>query len=59
MEGRLRLNATDGMVPSDMALRTSEGLEEERRVFYVAMTRARKGLHVYDPCDITTGPAVE
>jgi DNA helicase-2/ATP-dependent DNA helicase PcrA len=43
------LNATDGMVPSDMALGTSEGLEEERRVFYVALTRARKALHVYVP----------
>jgi DNA helicase-2/ATP-dependent DNA helicase PcrA len=43
------LNATDGMVPSDMALGSSEGLEEERRVFYVAMTRARQALHVYVP----------
>jgi DNA helicase-2/ATP-dependent DNA helicase PcrA len=43
------LNATDGMVPSDMALGSSEGLEEERRVFYVALTRARKALHVYVP----------
>jgi DNA helicase-2/ATP-dependent DNA helicase PcrA len=43
------INATDGMVPSDMALRSSEGLEEERRVFYVALTRARKALHVYYP----------
>ena len=43
------LNATDGMVPSDMALRSSEGLEEERRVFYVALTRARSALHVYYP----------
>ena len=41
------LNATDGMMPSDMALGSSEGLEEERRVFYVALTRARKALHVY------------
>jgi DNA helicase-2/ATP-dependent DNA helicase PcrA len=32
-----------------MALGTSQGLEEERRVFYVAMTRARKALHVYVP----------
>jgi DNA helicase-2/ATP-dependent DNA helicase PcrA len=43
------LNATDGMVPSDMALGSSEGLEEERRVFYVALTRAQKALHVYVP----------
>jgi DNA helicase II / ATP-dependent DNA helicase PcrA len=43
------LNATDGMVPSDMALGSPEGLEEERRVFYVDLTRARKALHVYVP----------
>ena len=43
------LNATDGMVPSDMSLGSSEGLEEERRVFYVALTRARRALHVYFP----------
>jgi DNA helicase-2/ATP-dependent DNA helicase PcrA len=43
------LNATDGMVPSDMSLSSPEGLEEERRVFYVALTRARNALHVYFP----------
>jgi DNA helicase-2/ATP-dependent DNA helicase PcrA len=43
------LNATDGKVPSDMALGSPEGLEEERRVFYVALTRARQALHVYFP----------
>jgi DNA helicase II / ATP-dependent DNA helicase PcrA len=43
------LNATDGMVPSDMSLGSPEGLEEERRVFYVALTRARRALHVYFP----------
>jgi DNA helicase-2/ATP-dependent DNA helicase PcrA len=43
------LNATDGMVPSDMALGSSAGLEEERRVFYVALTRARTALHLYWP----------
>ena len=43
------LNATDGMVPSDMALGSSEGLEEERRVLYVALTRARLALHIYVP----------
>ena len=43
------LNATDGMIPSDMSLGSPEGLEEERRVFYVAVTRARRALHVYMP----------
>jgi DNA helicase II / ATP-dependent DNA helicase PcrA len=43
------MNATDGMIPSDMSLGSSEGLEEERRVFYVALTRACNALHVYYP----------
>ena len=32
-----------------MALATTEGLEEERRLFYVAVTRPRRALHVYVP----------
>jgi RecB family exonuclease len=36
----------DGAVPSDMALGTAEGLAEERRLFYVAVTRARRRLVV-------------
>ncbi len=43
------LHAADGMIPSDMALGDPEGLEEERRLFYVAMTRARNELKVYFP----------
>ena len=43
------LNLTDGNIPSDMALGSPEGLEEERRVFYVALTRARNALHLYVP----------
>ncbi len=43
------LHAADGNFPSDMALSTKEGLEEERRLFYVAMTRPRRDLHVYVP----------
>jgi superfamily I DNA/RNA helicase len=43
------LNATDGNFPSDMALTSDDGLEEERRLFYVAMTRPRRALHVYSP----------
>ncbi len=41
------IHASDGMIPSDMATGDEEGLEEERRLFYVALTRARDGLHVY------------
>ena len=43
------LHAADGNFPSDMALSTAKGLEEERRLFYVAMTRPRRTLHVYVP----------
>jgi DNA helicase-2/ATP-dependent DNA helicase PcrA len=43
------LNASDGCWPSDMNLSTKSGLEEERRVFYVALTRARRALNLYLP----------
>ena len=43
------LHVTDGNIPSDMALGSPAGLEEERRVFYVALTRARNALHLYVP----------
>jgi DNA helicase-2/ATP-dependent DNA helicase PcrA len=43
------IHAADGNFPSDMALGTPEGLEEERRLFYVAVTRARRNLSVYVP----------
>jgi DNA helicase-2/ATP-dependent DNA helicase PcrA len=39
----------DGWVPSDMALSTPAGLAEERRLFYVAVTRARDQLLLYAP----------
>ena len=39
----------DGAVPSDMALASKAGLEEERRLFYVAVTRARDELFLYAP----------
>ena len=43
------LNATDGSIPSDMALSTADELEEERRLFYVAATRPRRQLWMYVP----------
>ncbi len=43
------IHASDGMIPSDMALSDADGLDEERRVFYVALTRARRALFVYFP----------
>ena len=51
------LNAADGNFPSDMALTTKEGLEEERRLFYVAMTRPRRTLHVYYAAAVPLPPA--
>jgi DNA helicase-2/ATP-dependent DNA helicase PcrA len=39
----------DGAFPSDMALTSSAGLAEERRLFYVATTRAREQLTLYTP----------
>ena len=43
------LNVVDGCIPSDMASATSEEVEEERRLLYVAMTRARDFLYVLQP----------
>lgn len=43
------IHAADGMIPSDMALGDEEGLDEELRLFYVALTRAKHHLFVYFP----------
>jgi DNA helicase II / ATP-dependent DNA helicase PcrA len=43
------LNAVDGCIPSDMSTSTPEEIEEERRLLYVAMTRARDRLHLIQP----------
>jgi DNA helicase-2/ATP-dependent DNA helicase PcrA len=43
------IHAADGMIPSDMAVGDLGGVEEERRLFYVAMTRAKESLYVYFP----------
>jgi DNA helicase-2/ATP-dependent DNA helicase PcrA len=43
------LNVTDGCIPSDMAVSSSEKIEEERRLLYVAMTRAKQHLHLVQP----------
>lgn len=43
------IHAADGMIPSDMATGDAASIEEERRLLYVAMTRARDVLEVYFP----------
>ena len=43
------IHAADGMFPSDLATGRPEEVEEERRLFYVGVTRAREHLHVYFP----------
>ena len=43
------LNVVDGCMPSDLGAGTSAEIEEERRLLYVAMTRARDDLHLIVP----------
>src|SRR4051794_5063429 len=43
------LNAVDGCIPSDLGSGTTAELEEERRLLYVAMTRAKDNLHLVVP----------
>jgi len=43
------LHAVDGNIPSDLATNSREEIEEERRLFYVALTRARSHLYVLQP----------
>ncbi|MBI5276183.1 MAG: ATP-dependent helicase [Burkholderiales bacterium] len=43
------LNVVDGCIPSDMATGSTDEIEEERRLLYVAMTRAKEHLHLVVP----------
>ena len=43
------LNVVDGCIPSDMACGSADQIEEERRLLYVAMTRARDVLYLLHP----------
>jgi DNA helicase-2/ATP-dependent DNA helicase PcrA len=43
------LNAVDGCIPSDLAAGETEEIEEERRLLYVAMTRAKHQLDLIVP----------
>ncbi|MBI2037469.1 MAG: UvrD-helicase domain-containing protein [Candidatus Magasanikbacteria bacterium] len=57
------INLASGAFPSDRALQEENGLEEERRLFYVAITRAKKHLHLSYPMaggwgDSMAGPSL-
>ena len=43
------IHAADGNIPSDMATKNPVEIEEERRLFYVALTRAKSWLYVCCP----------
>jgi DNA helicase-2/ATP-dependent DNA helicase PcrA len=43
------IHAADGNIPSDMATKDTESIEEELRLFYVALTRAKSWLYVLCP----------
>jgi DNA helicase II / ATP-dependent DNA helicase PcrA len=43
------LNVVDGCIPSDLGTGTTAEIEEERRLLYVAMTRAKDSLHLIIP----------
>ncbi len=50
------IHAADGNIPSDMATGRPEEIEEERRLFYVALTRAKDWLYVCCPLRYYTYP---
>ena len=43
------LNGVDGCIPSDLGTGSQEEIDEERRLLYVAMTRAKEELHIVVP----------
>jgi DNA helicase-2/ATP-dependent DNA helicase PcrA len=51
------LAAYDGNFPADMNAGSKQGIAEERRLLYVALTRPRRRLHVYVPVRYYHRPA--
>jgi DNA helicase II / ATP-dependent DNA helicase PcrA len=49
------LNVVDGCIPACLGAGEKEDIEEERRLLYVAMTRARDSLHLIVPQRFYTG----
>jgi superfamily I DNA/RNA helicase len=45
----MSLNTIDGCIPSDLGVGSTPEIEEERRLLYVAMTRAKDQLHLMVP----------
>jgi DNA helicase-2/ATP-dependent DNA helicase PcrA len=43
------LNGVDGCIPSDLGTGSDDEIDEERRLLYVAMTRAKEDLHIVVP----------
>ena len=43
------MNGVDGCIPSDMGTGSDAEIDEERRLLYVAMTRAKEDLHIVTP----------
>jgi DNA helicase-2/ATP-dependent DNA helicase PcrA len=56
------MHASDGCIPSDLATKSPEEIDEERRLFYVALTRAKDWLYVMHPLRYffaSRGPATD
>lgn len=50
------IHAADSNIPSDIATRNPQEVEEERRLFYGALTRAKNWLYVCCPVAILPQP---